>query len=430
MKNFIYSMLAILLVSITACEEKVTETVTYKINEPVFMSKSDFRNSVKVSRVPHQITGYGKISYYQGYLFMSEPGKGIHIINNQNPSNPHAVGYIELLGNADLSVRNNLLYADSYVDLVWFDVSNPSEPVLKGRLEDVFPEALPIIRNEVGIDWEMCYGDKKKDGVIVGWTEVERTEPVEEYSGGWGWRWGWFRGDGLTTMAEKDFDSSTGGGNSINGSMSRFTIYLDYLYAVINNQMVIFDLSKPIPVKAADNIYVGWDVETIFSYEKYMYLGTPTGMLIYSVENPIKPEFMSSIVHSRGCDPVVVEGNTAYVTIHSGNGCGQTENKLIIIDVTDKKRPREIVSYSMTKPKGLGIDNKTLFVCDDGLKIFKADNPQTIMANQLAHYKGMAGYDVIPFNNVLMMIAEDGIYQYDYSNLNNIRQLSYLKVGE
>jgi hypothetical protein len=82
----------------------------------------------------------------------------------------------------------------------------------------------------------------------------------------------------------------------------------------------------------------------------------------------------------------------------------------------------------MTEPKGLGIDNKKLFICDDGLKIFKADDPMTIMANKLAHYKGMAGYDLIPFNNVLMMIAEEGIYQYDYSNVNNIRELSFLPV--
>ena len=82
----------------------------------------------------------------------------------------------------------------------------------------------------------------------------------------------------------------------------------------------------------------------------------------------------------------------------------------------------------MTHPKGLGIDNKVLFVCDDGLKIFDAADPQKIMARNLAHYKGMAGYDVITFNKVLMMIAEDGIHQYDYSDLTQIQKLSFLPV--
>ena len=40
----------------------------------------------------------------------------------------------------------------------------------------------------------------------------------------------------------------------------------------------------------------------------------------------------------------------------------------------------------------------------------------------------MEGYDVIPHDNVLMMIADDGIYQYDYSNLKEIKQLSKLAV--
>ena len=82
----------------------------------------------------------------------------------------------------------------------------------------------------------------------------------------------------------------------------------------------------------------------------------------------------------------------------------------------------------MTKPKGLGIDNGTLFVCDDGLKIFNASNPQTVMGNCLAHYSGMEGFDVIPFNNVLIMIAEDGLYQYDYSDLLKIQQLSKVPI--
>ena len=136
------------------------------------------------------------------------------------------------------------------------------------------------------------------------------------------------------------------------------------------------------------------------------------------------------ITHVFGCDPVVVENDIAYVTVHSGNFCGQNANELIILDVKDVKHPAHIVTYTMTKPKGLGIDNGTLFICDDGLKVFNASEPQKIMASQLAHYKGMEGFDVIPFNNVLMMIAEDGLYQYDYSDVNKIEQISKIKIGK
>lgn len=392
----------------------VKETVTYTVNKPVYMSADVFRSSVKVTTQPEEITQQGKICFYEGYLYVSEPGKGIHIIDNRNPSSPASVGFIELVGNADLAIRNNMLYADSYVDLIWFDISHPALPVLKNRLENVFPESYPPIEEGI-IDSEVFSEAGRAKGIVVGWTQEVESHTYEYYK---------------NEICYNDMASSSNGGSSstgVNGSMSRFGLYKDYLYVVLNNQMSIFDLSGDEPVAAAENIAVGWNVETIFSYKDNMFMGTPTGMVIYSVKDPVKPEYQSSISHVYGCDPVVVEDDIAYVTVHSGNNCGQNFNELIVIDVSDVTRPQPIVSYTMTKPKGLGIDNGTLFLCDDGLKIYKADNPQTLMANRLAHYSGMEGYDVIPHNNVLMMIADDGIYQYDYSNLDKITLLS--KVG-
>lgn len=417
-------LLLLPLLTLWSCEEKVTQMVTYKINEPVFMSADDFRKALKVSQTPHAITGIGKMAYYEGYLYMSEPGKGIHVIDNRNPAQPEVVGYIELLGNADLAIRDNKLYADSYIDLVWFDVSDPAAPALLGRLEKVFPEALPVILNNSGMDYTMVYNGNKGDSICVGWNEVEREEPYEEYRGGWFWGWGWLReGDMLTAMNDGAKGSSTTG---VNGSMSRFTIYDDKLYSVLNNQMTIFDLSPATPVKAVESFYVGWNVETIFSYKDNMFMGTPTGLIIYSVADPLKPVFQSSITHVFGCDPVVVENDIAYVTVRSGNNCGQDNNELIIMDVSNVKSPKSIVTYKMVQPKGLGIDNNKLFLCDDGLKIFDVTNPQTMIANMYKHYTGMDGYDVIPFNNTLMMISDKGIYQYDYTDVQNIKQLSLL----
>ena len=208
--------------------------------------------------------------------------------------------------------------------------------------------------------------------------------------------------------------------------MSRFTLYNNNLYAVTENQMTIFDLTGTEPQKAAESTFIGWNVETIFSYKDNMFMGTPTGMLIYSVTDPLKPVFQSSITHVFGCDPVVVDNDLAYVTIHSGDNCGQKNNELFIVDVSDVKNPKQLVSYTMKNPKGLGVDKGMLFLCDDGLKIYKITTPNTLMSNELVHYSGMEGYDLIPFNNVLMMITDDGLYQYDYSKVNEIKLLSKL----
>ena len=409
-------LFSLTLLALTGCENKVTEMVTYKINEPIFMATSTFRNSVKVTADPQKITSIGKMCFYNNYLYISEPEKGIHIINNTDPTNPQQTGFIELLGNADLAIRNGLLYADSYIDLVWFDVSNPALPELKGRLDSIFPNAFPMTQNQYGIDYTVSYPTTNK-GIIIGWVLKERTEEVSTYTGGWG-------NGGIALNSGSSGSNSTG----INGSMSRFSIYNDHLYSVINNYLNVFDLKGNKPVKSGADFYIGRNVETIFSYKDNMFMGTPTGLLIYSVKDPLKPVFQSSLSHVYGCDPVVVENDLAYVTVHSGNLCGQSSNELFIVDISNIKSPKQLVSYTMTNPKGLGIDNGKLFLCDDGLKIYKVTDPQTIMSNQLAHYSGMNGYDVIPQNNILLMIASDGLYQYNYSDLNNIRQISKIPI--
>lgn len=419
MKKLMYLFFMSVICMLYGCNDdmKVKETITFTVNKPILMSADAFRSSVKVKTQPEEITQQGKICFYEGYLYISEPGKGIHIIDNRNPSSPSPVGFIELIGNADVAIRNNMLYADSYVDLVWFDITNPALPVLKNRLENVFPYAFPPVE-EGTIDYPMCETAAANSQIVVGWTQVEESYTYEYYKDQIMYN------DAMTNSSGNSSGSSTG----VNGSMSRFGFYQHYLYVVLNNQMSIFDLSGDKPVKAVDNIGIGSNVETIFSYKDYMFMGTPTGMLIYSVADPLKPEYQSMMWHVYGCDPVVVEDDIAYVTVHAGNNCGQNFNELIILDVKDVKNPQPIVSYTMTKPKGLGIDNGTLFLCDDGLKIYNASDPQTLMANRLAHYSGMEGYDVIPHDNVLMMIADDGIYQYDYSNLKEIKQLSKLAV--
>jgi hypothetical protein len=420
--HFLFFALGVLM--LPACNHGTEEYVTYMTNEPVFMSVSEFRSSVDVEE-PKPIEEQGKIAFYSDYLYISQPGKGIHVIDNRMPSNPRNIAFIELLGNADMHIKGNMLYADSFIDLVWFDISDPAAPVLKGRKEEVFPEALPPIENHYGCDYAQAMD--RKNGIVVGWKVVEKKELVSNYNSRWHWGWGWSK-----ELMYTDAASSTGNSTGMVGSMSRFAIYKDYLYTILHNQLGIFDLTGETPEKVGKEVYVGDNAETIFPYKDYLFFGTPTGMIVYSVENPTEPVYMSRVIHILGCDPVVVEDDIAYVTVRSGDFCGQDVDMLMVIDVKDVKHPKPIVEYAMYNPKGLGIDNGTLFVCDKGLRVFNAKDPLALMteANKLAHFQEMDGLDVIPYNNVLMMIADDGIYQYDYTDVTKIKLLSVLPIGK
>jgi hypothetical protein len=84
----------------------------------------------------------------------------------------------------------------------------------------------------------------------------------------------------------------------------------------------------------------------------------------------------------------------------------------------------------MTNPHGLGKDGNTLFICDGtaGLKVFDATNPTSISSTPVVAVSNIQATDVIPFNNHLLMIGDDGLYQYDYSNVQHISLLSRIPV--
>jgi len=102
-----------------------------------------------------------------------------------------------------------------------------------------------------------------------------------------------------------------------------------------------------------------------------------------------------------------------------------------VVNIQNLLSPQLVATYSMHNPHGLGIDNGTLFICDgsEGLKVYNATNVLDIANNQVAHFRNIQAFDVIPYGNKkLLMIGNNGLYQYDYTNLENITLLSVLPV--
>lgn len=150
-------------------------------------------------------------------------------------------------------------------------------------------------------------------------------------------------------------------------------------------------------------------------------------MYIYDITNPEKPEFVSEFRHGTACDPVVVDGNYAYVTLKGGNFCGSTESGLYVIDISNLKNPELKVIYPMSGPNGLGIKGDTLFICDGdaGLKVYdKSNAPNITLVNT---FENIIAYDVIPLSSSLLMIGDKTLYQYEYLG-NDIRLLSTFEL--
>jgi hypothetical protein len=214
--------------------------------------------------------------------------------------------------------------------------------------------------------------------------------------------------------------------------MARFGLVGNALVAVgIYSMYYNFDLTEPGNPKLASTKQLMSGVETMFLSGKYMFLGSSNGMLIYDLSDPLKPVYLSNFWHSTACDPVVVQNNLAYVTLRGGVTCtNRSTNELSVLDITNITAPVLLRSYVMNNPYGLGISGDILFVCDgtSGLKVYNAADPLLIAEHQLAKFPGIQAYDVIPLGKSLLMIGSDGFYQYDYSDVTNIKQISVIKV--
>ena len=409
------------LISIVSCKDSSIEYRKYMANVPQYMSYEAMRKSVK-STAAYAIATAGKIYIKDNYLFVNEKYKGIHVFDNSNPASPVNLTFIDIPGNVDLAVRGNYLYADNYVDLVVLDISDIMQPKEVSRIKDIFPYTIP----ETIHVYPIANIDKEQ-GVIIGWQAKEVTEEIT--NNGINPYYYFEKGDGLFMM-----NGSNGGPTQtvgVGGSMARFIINGNQFYGLNQTSLQVIDINQPTVPVAGAKIEMSRMVETVFIDGANLFIGTQTGMLIYDITNPSVPLYKSAYNHFQSCDPVIVKDNLAYVTLRAGNRCGNWQNVMEVIDLNVIASPVLMKSYAMEEPYGLGIDNKTLFVCDGkaGLKIYDASDPLRIDLNMLKRYPDLKALDVIPFGNVLIMIAEDGIYQYNYSDLQNIKQLSKIPIG-
>jgi hypothetical protein len=417
-------LIASFILILTGCEDRRYQT--YMANVPVYMTYEDLRASFEVSE-GKDLVKPGKIYFKDQYMYINEYREGIHVVDISNPASPLQKAFIQIPGNVDMAIRNNILYADSFVDLVLIDISDPVHPLEIKRIEDLFEYLVPPYENEYPLD-EI---DQDK-GVILKFNVKEVTREIYHNP----YPWPIYYDYAALESSSVRFNAVSGGaGNTygVGGSMARFITYDDYLYTLESTyKLKTIDISDADHPAVMNEQYLWGNIETVFISGEHMFVGSSGGMHILSLEEPSVPILRSTYQHITSCDPVVVEGNLAYVTLRAGNMCGGTQNLLEVIDISDKQDPERIVSFAMQEPYGLGIDGQILFVCEGahGLKVYDAADPHSITAHKLAQFPEIHAHDVIPLSDFLFMIGEDGFYIYNYSNINDITLMGEIPVAQ
>ncbi len=393
-------------------KDRVTER--YKLMLPVFELKSTILANINSN--PRQAIGQTGQIYVKGsYIYLNEVDKGIHVIDNSDPSHPVQTAFLAIPGNENIGIRNNILYADMYTDVLALDISNIHQVKVVGTLRNFFTS-----RN---------YGTDS-DYVVADWTIKDTSFTVKPQ--------GWMPIQGTNYLtypgtayfyaiayAAATSQSSTGTA----GSNAVMTLVGDYLYAIPEEHSLgvvnVADSSNPTAISSA---FAGYDLETIFPIQDKLLIGSKEGVFVYSIGSPASPTQVGEFKHGTACDPVIANSNYAYVTLHTGTYCGAADNELDILDAKDLSNTTLIKSYPMIKPSGLCLDGSLLFVCDETVvKVFDASNPDNLQL--LSTVSVNQPNDVIASGHVLLVVGTDGLYEFDYTDPSHVAALSFLSIN-
>ena len=410
MKKILFAVLGCLLFfSFQSClKDKLTHA--YTIYTPIYETKETVMLNIK-SNPAEEVESPGNLFVYGNYIFLNETDKGVHIIDNTDPSNPVDKAFIDIPGNRDIAVKGNILYADMYQDLLAVDISDPMHAKLVKTVPNVFGERY-YANGFVG----------NNNMIIVGWTTKDTTIELGHVQPNW-----IYTGGVLFDAAAAPQRLTGAPVPGISGSMASFTIVNNYLYAVDHHSLYPVSIADPADPVAGNMISAGFDIETIYPFKDKLFLGSMGGLYIYDISQPGAPVKVGDFIHARACDPVIVDDKYAYVTLREGTNCGPTTNELEIVNVEDLSAPSLLKAYPMTKPQGLTKDDNLLFVCDDGIKMYDASDPGNIVLRK--HIGDLETRDAIAWNKNLIVVASDGLYQYDYSTSDYLTFRSKLSIN-
>jgi len=390
-----------------------THTYTYTLYTPVYQLKASVLAAVN-GNAATPIDSLGKIYIKDNFIFLNDVDKGIHVIDNSNPSHPVQTAFLNIPGNQDIAINGSTLYADMYSDLLAIDISDIHHVQIQNMLPDLFTDRSYV--NGYAMD---------SSQVIVSWITKDTTVTVPVNAGGPPYVYD--PGGIFFTAATPG--ASTAGKTGTAGSTAKMVLINNYLYAISErHSLSAIDVSQPSTPRLASSQFAGYDLETIFPFEDKLFLGSDIGTFIFDLSNPALPTSVGNFTHGQACDPVVTDGNYAYITLHAGTYCGGASNELDVVNVKDLSNPVLVKTYPMTSPTGLSKDGNLLFVCDGSseVKVFNAVDPGNLQL--MSRLITTGPYDVIASNKLLIVVATAGLYQYDYANANSIRELSFFPL--
>lgn len=135
----------------------------------ILMTRDELEKSISWQE-PRTLEVIAKIYKKDHWILITEKYKGIHVIDNTDPTAPVNTGFIRVPGCIDIAVKNGSLYADNSVDLVAINMTLLPDIQVTSRTRNIFPEPFPPDLQY--IPSKFLPGNRPENTIIVEWEKI------------------------------------------------------------------------------------------------------------------------------------------------------------------------------------------------------------------------------------------------------------------
>jgi len=220
------------------------------------------------------------------------------------------------------------------------------------------------------------------------------------------------------------------------------TITIDnFMYKAEGKFLTTYDISNPNSIEKIDEIKIVEAIRSMITFGNLIFIKTSFSITVYTIDTDGKPtEDQTTSIgffmdEQNVCDPMIVDDNIAYIALpvvddNDDFRCSRSSeiNQVRVFDISDLSSPMAIDTIQLFDPVRLAYDNKLLFVADgtNGLKVFDTSTPSQL--KETYHFDNRDVSNVIISDGQLITIGKFEIAQYDYSNSDDIYQVSKLEI--
>jgi hypothetical protein len=292
-------------------------------------------SSVGFQYPSHKISSLVNIYLYDTLLLTADENNGINVYSVADRQNPAYRMSIPLPGVRGMAMKGNIVYAGSWRGIFTYrlnwDGYDALDTIYRYKGEDI------VIDRSVNSPWSCgCYP--------------------------------------LSTPIASDGGTSGGGSYAVFAVIDTFLYYIDY------SALVTMSIAAPEKPRELARTEIGWTIETLYPTDRYLFIGGTRGMYIMDKTDEARPRLIGSLLHARGCDPVVVRDTFAYVTLRKGNSCGDAADELLTVSIADPKVPKLLKEFAVETPYGLSVRDSLLYISNGygGYGLFSARDPYSV----------------------------------------------------